>query len=144
MSPSEWDLIVTKILDLWGASSKWTNARVAVYEYARNLDYTKTVDVISGMFTADRATAPSPSEVVSKARTAGALEVTPASECPHTNYAILEYHSDGTARLGLCAACHREFTWHPGQVRTVGELDRIETDPEADPAEAEQTVMIAP
>jgi hypothetical protein len=142
MTEIEWQRIVTKVLDLWGASPKWVSARTAVYEYARNLDYQKTTDVISALFNAGRPTAPSPSEIVADARLAGALQTDLDTDCTHPNWAILTYHTDGTASTGLCAACHTERTWPPGHIRTVGDLEHpTEQRPNT---HDEQTAMIAP
>ena len=116
MTPSEWDSIVKKVTDLWGPSPKWASARVAVYDYARNMNYAKTVQVVDSMFVDGRLAAPSPSEVISSSRIAGALEVAPVDDCAHTTWAIFSYHDDGSASSGICVVCKLERTWGPGEV----------------------------
>jgi hypothetical protein len=125
MNPSQWDSAVSKIADLWGPSPKWANARVAVFDHARNLNYRKTVDVIDAIFDDGRPHAPSPSEVISAARTAGALDTPPAEDCRHTNWAVLTWHADGSAASGICAGCRIERTWPPNTIRTPGDIDTM-------------------
>jgi len=120
MTPSEWDSIVKKVTDLWGPSPKWASARVSVYDYARNMNYVKTVQVVDAMFLDGRLASPSPSEVISSSRIAGALDAAPVDDCDHTTWAIVAYHDDGSASAGVCAACRLERTWGPGEIRTAG------------------------
>lgn len=150
MNEREWQKTVSEIHDLWGASAKWTSARTAVYEHAADLDYAATKAAIKAYFDEGLKVAPSPSEVITRTRSAGGTIRQAIGACRHPNKAILTYHTDGSAKTGICASCPKELTFTPGQVRTVGDLEerarrRASGEPDTqDRREAEQTEMIAP
>ena len=127
MNVTEWEKVCSEVAALFDRSSKWTpDSTKRVYQqFGLGTKFRSAMDVLQDMFLSGRAFAPSPSEVITAARTRGGVEAAPRlSKCPHATYSVFTFHGDGTGATGMCVVCRTEYVWGEGAgPLTVGDLE---------------------
>lgn len=107
MTVEEWKAVVDEIESMWGKSGKWTKADAA-YRHARPIPYDAARMAVEQLFLRGAATAPSPAEVITNARSFMDApltrdEISRFCDIHGHQYGIVE-EADGV-RTGICGKC---------------------------------------
>lgn len=123
----EWMEVVNRVRSLWGNSPKWRKP-AEVYRMASDLDVGHLDMAIEYYFFTTRSTAPSPSEVVTKAREYRGSRRLLSLECQHPVYGIIEDAEvqGHMMRVAVCAVCGWERTVTPKTIMTDYEREQGE------------------
>ena len=115
MNTTEWIAACNYVGELWGTSEKWLAAKDNTNKtIARDYTTGSVRSAITDMHAQGREFTPATSQVFALAKAAGGYTPDQAP-CTHIAVAVLEVHSDGTAKEGLCASCRVPYVWAPGE-----------------------------